>query len=81
MKRRILENLKRPMYWVPKVLLIALCVIHDRTKYQTAKSISELFYWPDGVCIDMAVMAMFFMVTIWCIWEDSKISCKLTPEQ
>ena len=73
MTGRILRNLKRPMYWIPRILLIVFCFIHDKTKYQTAESISELFYWPDGFCLDMAVMALFFMVTLWCAWEDGKI--------
>ena len=73
MIEKFIENIKRPGYWLPKILLIVLCLIHDKTKYHTARSIADLFYWPDGFCIDMAVMTMFFMVTLWCVWEDSKI--------
>lgn len=67
------EAFSRPMYWIPKILLIILCMIHDKTKYHTARSIQELFYWPEGLCLDMLVLALFGIEALWCCWEDGKI--------
>lgn len=50
----------KPQYYVKRLFLIILCNIHECTKYHTAKSIKDLFYWPEGPCIDMIVITCFF---------------------
>ncbi len=70
MIKKFVENIKRPLYWIPKVLLIVFCVLHEQTKYQTARNIEELFYWPEGPCMDMIVLALFGAVGIWSLWKE-----------
>ena len=60
-------------YWVPRIILIMLCALHEKTKYHTARNIRELFYWPDGYCLDMLVLAVFGVIMAICIWRDCKI--------
>ena len=60
-------------YWMPRLTLILLCEVHEKTKFHTARSISELFYWPEGICLDMFVIATFCVVTVVCLWRDYKI--------
>ena len=70
--KKMIQTIKRPVYWIPRILLLALCLLHEKTKYHTARSITELFYWPDGFCADMIVLALFGIVAAWCIWMDVK---------
>ena len=67
---------KSPRCLVPRILLLALCLIHEKTKYHTARSIAELFYWPDGFCADMVVIALFVVVATSCIFLDFKYLLK-----
>ncbi len=69
---RIMSLIQKPTYWVPKLALIILCLIHDKTKYHTARSIQELFYWPEGFCMDMVVVAAFFIIAAISLYCDFK---------
>ena len=44
------------------VALLALCRVHDFTRYKVCRSFSDLFYWPEGLCIDMFVIYGFFLI-------------------
>lgn len=69
----LIEAWSRPSYVIKKAAIIILCVLHDFTKYHTAKTVWDLFYWPNGLCIDMVVVAAFFIVGLLSLWDDSKI--------
>lgn len=60
-------------YWMPRLTLILLCELHEKTKFHTARSIRELFYWPEGICLDMFVIASFCVVAVVCLWRDYKM--------
>ena len=75
--KQFIEIYKEPKYFSKRIILMALCIIHDFTKYHTARSVQDVFYWPDGLCPDMVVVGAFFAVMILCIWEDCNIMRKM----
>jgi len=56
--------------WIYRMALIILCRLHDFTKYKTARTINDLFYWPEGLCLDMVVIIAFFVIAAMCIYND-----------
>ena len=46
------------------IVLRVLAEFHEYTKYCHARSFSDLFYWPDGPCMDMAVV--FGLIAVAC---------------
>ena len=44
------------MYLVKAVMILVLCRVHDFTRYKECRSFTDLFYWPEGPCIDMLVV-------------------------
>lgn len=50
------------LYLVESIALFSLCKLHDIVGYGTARKLRELFYWPDGFCLDTVVCAAFFIV-------------------
>lgn len=59
-----IDGVLRTKYIVESLTLIILCQIHEYTKYHTARTLKDLFYWPDGLCMDMAVIGVFFIVAL-----------------
>lgn len=53
-----------------RALLIILCLVHEKTKFHTARTIKEVFYWPNGFCIDTVIVIAFFAVVTYCIYCD-----------
>lgn len=52
------------MYLFKVVMILALCRVHDFTRYKVCRSLTDLFYWPEGLCIDMLVV---FCVLLLCL--------------
>ena len=50
------NEMRKPTLYVRIFLLFALGEMHEITKYKTARSIKELFYWPEGFCVDVIVV-------------------------
>lgn len=69
----IKANLSRKDYWMKKLALIFLCIVHDFTKYKECRSVADLFYWPEGICADMVVMSLFIVIGVWSLWDDISI--------
>lgn len=67
------QRLIRKEYLIKKLTLIVLCIIHDFTKYKKCRNLVDLFYWPKGKCLDMAVIAMFIVIGLWSLWDDISI--------
>ena len=44
------------MYLAKAVMILVLCRVHDFTRYKVCRSFTDLFYWPEGPCIDMLVV-------------------------
>ena len=84
MRRRdefsIWNAVARPQYLSKKLILFLLCVIHDHTRYQVCRRISDLFYWPDGFCLDMIVVGLFGIVFVLSSWDDIQIMKKAVVE-
>ena len=71
--KHVIEAYKDPRYFSKRIILALLCVLHDFTKYHTARTIAEVFYWPEGLCLDMVVVFAFFMVLFLCVWDDCQL--------
>lgn len=56
------DEVRRPRFYIRAILLLLLCRVHDFTKYKTARTLIDLFYWPDGFCIDMIVVGLCFIL-------------------
>ena len=78
--KHVIEAYKDPRYFSKRIILAVLCIMHDFTKYHTARSIAEVFYWPEGFCLDMVVVAAFFATLILCMWDDFKIIYPMLTE-
>lgn len=64
-------------FWIYRMVLIGLCRLHDFTKYKTARNFDDLFYWPEGLCLDMVVIFAFFVIAAMCIYNDFALfTCK-----
>ncbi len=68
--RQHLGYLFSPASCIKRGLLLVLAIVHEFTKHHTARTITELFYWPEGICPDMFVIVAFFIVGIWCMYQD-----------
>jgi len=67
-----------PNYLWKKVALMILCRIHDFTRYKVCRSLTDLFYWPDGFCADTVVICLFFIFALWSMWDDIRIFISCT---
>lgn len=71
--RIIKKHIMMPRYFLKKMGILLLCIVHEFTKYKTCRNFSDLFYWPDGFCADTVVIIAFFALAGWCVWEDLRI--------
>jgi len=60
-------------YLTKKFCIVILCMVHDLTKYKICHNFFDLFYWPDGFCLDTLVIIAFFAVCAWTFCDDYKI--------
>lgn len=67
-------------YLWKKITLLALCRIHDFTRYKVCRSLSDLFYWPDGFCADTVVVILVFVIGLLSLWDDINIWAGLINE-
>lgn len=44
-------------------------MVHDYTKYKVCRSISDLFYWPEGPCLDMIVILAYMVDVALILYE------------
>lgn len=64
------------MYFIKAIALIVLCRVHDFTRYKVCRTFSDLFFWPEGVCVDMLVIFSVFLIGTW-IMYDAFIFCNM----
>ena len=65
---KIIKTTYRQIF-IPKIIikwsiLIFLIKIHDYTKYKFCRSFADLFYWPDGICLDTIVVISTLIICI-----------------
>ncbi len=60
-------------FWSLRGLLIMLLVLHEYYRTITRRSFTELFYWPEGICIDMIIVISFFCIAVICIENDIRL--------
>lgn len=68
--QNILDYVLSKQFCLGRVLLMILCMIHEKTKFHTARTIKEVFYWPNGFCLDTVIVIAFFTVVTYCIYCD-----------
>jgi len=68
----IIRYISSPSCYLKRAALLILVYVHEYTKFCTARTIWELFYWPDGICLDMAVILAFFLIAGMCAYDDMK---------
>lgn len=56
-------------FFIKIFVLLVLCVIHDFTKYKVCRSIRDLFYWPEGPCLDMIVIFAYMVDVVLILYE------------
>lgn len=62
-----------------KAILLALMFLHGKTKYYTyASSLKDMFYWPEGICADMFVVAGIFTMIVYIAWLETSVFIKLS---
>lgn len=57
------------MYFIKAIALIVLCRVHDFTRYKVCRTLSDLYYWPEGMCVDMIVIFSFFVIGVLLIYD------------
>lgn len=57
------------VYLVKVVIVYVLCYIHDFTRFKICRNFKDLFYWPEGLCIDTFVVFGVFILGIWVIYD------------
>ena len=78
--RDLLEEIFKPRYLVRFILLYMLCKVHNVTKYKVARNFMDLFYWPEGFCLDTVVVIVFVVVYIQLMYLSFKICIKGAKE-
>lgn len=74
--KNLLVEMLSPQYFIRFVFLYMLCKVHDITKYKVVRKFVDLFYWPDGFCLDTIVVIMYFVVYVQLIYLSLKICIK-----
>ena len=59
----------KALYIIKAIALIILCRVHDFTRYKVCRSFSDLFYWPEGPCVDMLVIFSFFIIGAFMMYD------------
>lgn len=60
--------------------LRVLLEIHEYTKYINCRSIRDIFYWPEGPCLDMLVVGLLFLDCIILVAEEIRSIRKVNKE-
>lgn len=68
-RKKRLTMKKRIKYFVNVIIMLTLCRIHDYTKYKQCRTLSDLFYWPEGPCIDMLIVISVLFLGILLLYD------------
>lgn len=55
---------------IKAMTVVALCRIHEYTRYRLCRTIGDLFYWPDGFCLDMVIVFAAIAVAIFAMYDE-----------
>lgn len=61
MYKKYLKCLCSTRFILEFLLLLITCCVHNFTRYKVCRSVSDLFYWPEGPCLDMIVVLVFLI--------------------
>ncbi|MGO5232070.1 hypothetical protein ACTQ1U_13560 [Thermoguttaceae bacterium LCP21S3_D4] len=59
--KKYLRSLYSYSFILKSLVLVILCYVHDFTRYMVCRSVRDLFYWPEGPCLDMVVVVAFMI--------------------
>lgn len=65
-RRLILLTTKATILWT-------LCRVHDYTRYKPCRSLQDLFYWPNGICLDTAVVFAAIITALLVAYDELKM--------
>ena len=60
-------------WFLKSMLLLGLCKVHEFTRYKACRSITDLFYWPEGFCLDTVVVIAFFLIGVWILFDEIRL--------
>lgn len=49
---------------VLRSIVVALLIIHSKTMVWERRRIVELFYWPEGLCVDFVVVMVTLVIAL-----------------
>lgn len=78
--KKFIIFLLSPSVLAKKLLMWFLFYLHDMTKYYDATGYPAMFYWPEGICANMFVVAGILTLAIVIITEDCSYIQKLFNE-
>lgn len=53
-----------------RFIVAALLIIHSKTMVWRRRSIAELFYWPEGLCVDFLVVMVTLAISLVIVISD-----------
>ena len=59
----------KALYLIKAIALNILCRVHDFTRYKVCRTFSDLFYWPEGPCVDMLVIFSVFIIGAFVLYD------------
>lgn len=55
---------------IPRIILLLLLLIHENIKPRTIRTLQDMFYWPDGICLDMIIVYVFLIGSLHILLMD-----------
>ncbi len=71
--KKYFRSLYSYSFILKSLVLVILCYVHDFTRYMVCRNVRDLFYWPEGPCLDMVVVVTFIIDALLIL---SEIICK-----
>lgn len=58
------------VFIIPRIILLLLLLIHENIKPRTIRTLQDMFYWPDGICLDMIIVYVFLIGSLHILLMD-----------
>lgn len=55
---------------IPRLVLLMMLPVHDIVKTRTLRTFIDLFYWPDGICLDMIIVYVLLIGCLFVVLMD-----------
>lgn len=68
------KNRQNIIFLTVRIMLVFfLCRIHEYTRYKFCRTIQDLFYWPNGICLDTFVVIAAIIISLTVAYDELKI--------